>query len=185
MLHFWPVMETGGWMRVFCTSANTLRRRRLPIPSLARPIQRSVSSVIVGEWHCFVCVWRNLLMYLVHLIKVGLTVMKLPKGPRVAITPPKELAGQVKICNLPLFSCSRTLFLFFVLQEPLLTNFLWMSDDVLVVNWMNRIQNYSIHLRSSLQCSCSSLFLINVFQHYLGQSSFMTHSGRGTWLYLG
>ena len=41
-------METGGWMRVFCTSANTLRRRRLPIPSLARPIQRSVSSVIGG-----------------------------------------------------------------------------------------------------------------------------------------
>ena len=118
-------------------------------------------------------------MYLVHLIKVGLTVMKLPKGPRVAITPPKELTGQVKICNLPLFSCSRTLFLFFVLQEPLLTNFLWMSDDVLVVNWMNRIQNHSIHLRSSLQCSCSSLFLINVFQHYLGQSSFMTHSGSG------
>ena len=109
-------------------------------------------------------------MCLVHLIKVGLTVMKLPKGPRVAITPPKELAGQVEICNLPLFSCSRTLFLFFVLQEPLLTNFLWMSDDVLVVNWMNRIQNHSIHLRSSLQCSCSIPHLINVFQHYLGQS---------------
>ena len=141
-----------------------------PKPGTPNPKVRLIVPSVnyLMEWPCFVCVWRNLLMCLVHLIKVGLTVMKLPKGPRVAITPPKELTGQVKKCNLPLFSCSRTLFLFVVLQEPLLTNFLWMSDDVLVVNWMNRIQNHSIHLRSSLQCSCSIPHLINVFQHYLG-----------------
>ena len=35
------------------------------------------------------------------------------------------------------------------LQEFLLANFLWMSDTMLVVNWMNRIQNHSIHMRFS------------------------------------
>ena len=76
-----------------------------PKPGTPNPKVRLIVPSVnyLMEWPCFVCVWRNLLMCLVHLIKVGLTVMKLPKGPRVAITPPKELTGQVKICNLPLF----------------------------------------------------------------------------------
>ena len=165
-------METGGWMRVFCTSANTLRRRRLPIPSLARPIQRSVSL-----YRLLIIWWSD--PFCMCLKKPPDVPGPLNQGWSDCDEAPQRTPGchhaskrvgwsGKKICNLPLFSCSKTLFLFFVLQEPLLTNFLWMSDDVLVVNWMNRIQNHSIHLRSSLQCSCSIPHLIDVFQHYLG-----------------
>ena len=154
-------------MRVFCTSANTLRRRRLPIPSLARPIQRSVSSVIGGVTLFCMCLKKPI--DVPGPFNQGWSDCdEAPQRTPGCHHAPKRVGWSGKNCNLPLFSCSRTLFLFFVLQEPLLTNFLWMSDDVLVVNWMNRIQNHSIHLRSSLQCSCSIPHLINVFQHYLG-----------------
>ena len=72
--------------------------------------------------------------------KVGLTVLKLSTGSRIGIIPPRKLADQAnpKFHNV-----------FWYLQEFLLANFLWMSDTMLVVNWMNRIQNHSIHMRFS------------------------------------
>ena len=155
-----------------------------PKPGTPNPKVRLIVPSVnyLMEWPCFVCVWRNLLMCLVHLIKVGLTVMKLPKGPRVAIEPPKELAGQVKIAICPFFLVPGPCFYFLSCRSPC-----WpISSGCRMMCWWSTGWTGSRITASTSGLLCSAPAQFHIWSMYFSiiwasQVPWST-LGRGTWL---